>query len=181
MHEGDVEQIQLLYDNSTSDKIVAIGEIGFDSGGDILKQRRNFIEQIELANYLQLPIIIHSRNTNEEVMKIIESFPSQYGFVFHCFQPDIEIAIKIVKMGGYLSFATPITKSTAKKSLEVINLVPINHILIELDYPYMSQDTIRDGQNVFNRIKDIKQLSYEELECNLDDNVKRLFKKLNIS
>lgn len=175
LHAGGVYD---LLDLRMTDKVVAIGEIGLDTDGDFFLQREKFIKQIELANFLELPIIIHSKNSNEKVLKIIKDIYPQYGFVFHCFQPDIDIAKEIIKLGGYLSFATPITRINAKRSLEVIKLTPIENILIELDYPYMSMDPINDGKHVFNRIKELKGYSYDILEKQLDENAKRLFRKL---
>ena len=175
LHAGGIYD---LLDLRITDKVVAIGEIGLDTDGDFFLQREKFIKQIELANFLELPIIIHSKNSNEKVLKIIKDIYPQYGFVFHCFQPDIDIAKEIIKLGGYLSFATPITRVNAKRSLEVIKLTPIQNILIELDYPYMSMDPINDGQRVFNRIRDLKGYSYKNLEKQLDENAKRLFRKL---
>lgn len=175
LHAGCVYE---LLDLRITEKVVAIGEIGLDTDGDFLLQREKFIRQIELANFLRLPIIIHSKNSNERVLKIIKDVYPQYGFVFHCFQPDIDIAKEIIKLGGYLSFATPITRVNAKKSLKVIKLTPIENILIELDYPYMSIDPTNDGKRVFNRIKELKEYSYKELEKQLDKNAKRLFRKL---
>lgn len=175
LHAGCVYE---LLDLRITEKVVAIGEIGLDIEGDFLLQRERFIKQIELANFLELPIIIHSKNSNEKVLKIIKNVYPQYGFVFHCFQPDIDIAKEIIKLGGYLSFATPITRVNAKKSLKVIKLTPIEKILIELDYPYMSIDPINDGQRVFNRIKELKGYSHDDLEKQLDENAKRLFRRL---
>lgn len=175
LHNGNVEELLHL---RVTNKVVAIGEIGLDTYGDFLLQREKFIKQIELANFLKLPIIIHSKNSNERVLKIIKDVYPQYGFVFHCFQPDIDIAKEIIKLGGYLSFATPITRINAKRSLEVIKLTPIEKILIELDYPYMSIYPINDGKQVFNRIMNLKGYSYEYLEKQLDKNAKRLFKKI---
>lgn len=175
LHNGNIEDLLKL---RITDKVVAIGEIGLDTDGDFLLQRERFIKQIELANFLELPIIIHSKNSNERVLKIFKYVYHLYGFVFHCFQPDIDIAKEIVKLGGYLSFATPITRVNAKKSLEVIKLTPIENILIELDYPYMSMNPINDGKQVFNRIKELKGYSHENLESQLDENAKRLFRKL---
>lgn len=175
LHNGNLEDLLKL---RITDKVVAIEEIGLDTDGDFLLQREKFIKQIELANFLELPIIIYSKNSNEKVLKIIKDIYPQYGFVFHCFHPDIDIAKEIIKLGGYLSFATPITRVNAKKSLEVIKLTPIENILIELDYPYMSMDPINDGKQVFNRIKVLKGYSYDNLEKQLDENAKRLFRKL---
>ena len=175
LHNGNIEDLLKL---RITDKVVAIGEIGLDTDGDFLLQRERFIKQIELANFLELPIIIHSKNSNERVLKIFKYVYPLSGFVFHCFQPDIDIAKEIIKLGGYLSFATPITRVNAKKSLEVIKLTPIENILIELDYPYMSMNPINDGKQVFNRIKELKGYSYNQLEKQLDENAKRLFRKL---
>ena len=175
LHNGSVEDLLNL---RVTNKVVAIGEIGLDTDGDFLLQRERFIKQIELANFLELPIIIHSKNSNERVLKIFKDVYPLYSFVFHCFQPDIDIAKEIIKLGGYLSFATPITRVNAKRSLEVIKLTPIENILIELDYPYMSMNTINDGKQVFNRIKELKGYSHENLESQLDENAKRLFRKL---
>lgn len=175
LHNGNIEDLLKL---RITDKVVAIGEIGLDTDGDFLLQRERFIKQIELANFLELPIIIHSKNSNERVLKIFKDVYPLYGFVFHCFQPDIDIAKEIIKLGGYLSFTTPITRVNAKKSLEIIKLTPIENILIELDYPYMSMNPINDGKQVFNRIKELKGYSHENLENQLDENAKRLFRKL---
>lgn len=178
LHDGNAEQILALSNNYDCHKVVAIGEIGLDNRGDIQLQKEKFISQIELANFLQLPIIIHSNNTNNQVMDIIQQYPPKNGFVFHCFQPDLEIAKEIINLGGYISFATMITKPTAKKSLDVLATIPIENILIELDYPYLSQNTQVDGKNVFNKIRDIRGISFRELETQIDKNAKRLFKRL---
>lgn len=177
LYEGDVNKLIELYEKDKS-KVVAIGETGLDYKGPLNSQTIKFIYQIELANRLELPLIIHSNNTNREVINILKSHCPRFGFVFHCFQPDLEIANEIVNMGGFLSFASPITKPNAKKSLEVIRYLPIDRILIELDYPYMSNDPIIDGKNVFNKIKELRWLSYLALERQLDSNARRLFKKL---
>ena len=85
---------------------------------------------------------------------------------------------EIIGIGGYISVATPITRPTAKKSLEVIKNIPLENLLIELDYPYMSDNPEIDGKNVFNKIKELRHLKYNDLEDILDSNAKRLFKKL---
>lgn len=178
LQKGDVSSISKFICNSTFQKVVALGETGLDTQGDLEEQKKKFIETILLANELELPIIIHANNTNKEVLKILKMVIPQYGFVFHCFQPDLEVLKEILKMNGYISVGSPITRKTAKKSLEVISYVPIEHLLIELDYPYMSSIPTVDGRNVFNRIQEIKGYEYKELETILDENAKRLFKKL---
>lgn len=179
LHKGSIEDIQYLYNNNQTDKIVALGETGLDIEGELEEQTYKFIQTISLSNLLRLPIIIHAKGTNKEVINILKLYPPQYGFVFHCFQPDIEIARQIILMGGYISVASPITRPTANKSLQVIREIPIEHLLIELDYPYMSKTPNIDGRNTFNRIREIREMTKSDLERTLDGNAKRLFKKIN--
>lgn len=110
-----MEQILSLYNTYNCYKVVAIGEIGLDNNGELKLQEEKFISQIELANFLQLPIIIHANNTNAQVIDIIKQHRPKNGFVFHCFQPDMDIARQIIDLEGYISFAAMITKPTAKK------------------------------------------------------------------
>lgn len=180
LHEGNVNSLIDIYESLDNSKIVALGETGLDRSNaqNLQIQEEKFIQTIKLANILQLPIIIHSNNTNKEAIKIIKENIPENGFVFHCFQPDLDIMEEIIKMNGYISVATPITRPTAKKSLEVIKNIPLEHLLIELDYPYMSKDKEADGHNVFNKIKEVRNLEYKDLEDILDNNAKRLFKKI---
>lgn len=140
LYEGNIEDILKLIPNEEAlEKVVAIGETGLDASSELEPQKRKFIESIELANYLRLPIIIHANNTNELVINLLNDHPPHYGFVFHCFQPDLLILEKIQKKDGYISVGIPITKKTAKKSLEVVKSVSLDHLLIETDYPFMSR------------------------------------------
>lgn len=178
LHDGSVESIYDLAQEEDFSKVVALGETGLDYQGEINLQRKKFIETIELANYLGIPVIVHANRMNKEALEIIKQYPPQHSFVFHCFEPDLDILKEIIKLNGYISVGTPITKQNAKRSLEVIKQVDINNLLIELDYPYMIIDKENDGKNVFNRIKSIRNFSHEELECILDNNARRLFRKL---
>ena len=153
LYEGTIESILNLYDASDTSKVVGIGETGLDSSGALESQEKKFHESIELANNLELPIVIHANNTNLECLKIIKSHKPKYGFVFHCFQPNLDVLDEIMDLDGYISVGTPITRKNAKKSIEVIKSVDINKLLIELDYPFMSENEVIDGKNVFNRIE----------------------------
>lgn len=178
-HEGNVESILKLVECSDNLKyVVAIGETGLDDSEDLKPQIQKFIESIELANMLELPIIIHANNTNALVLRILKDHKPQYGFVFHCFQPDLASLEEIIRRDGYISVGKPITRKTAKKSLEVVRNIPIDNLLIELDYPYMSNDPVVDGKKVFNKVRELRNMDYEDLERMLDNNAKRLFRKL---
>lgn len=116
MHSGSVLELFNLYNNFDQKKIIAIGETGFDSDRDFLLERKTFLEQIKLANYVHLPVIIHSKNANAEVIKILYECSPLHGFVFHCYQPDIEFLQEIHSLGESLSFASPITEKRKTKS-----------------------------------------------------------------
>lgn len=180
LYEGEISDIYDLYREYNGQKIVGIGETGLDSSLSIEKQIMNFHSSIDLANKLELPLVIHSNNTLNECINIIKEHKPEHGFIFHCFQPNLEILNEIMSMGGYISVGVPITKKNAKKSLEVIKNVDNNRLLIELDYPYMSENPMMDGKSVFKRIEELRGYNYKELESKLDQNTKRLFKKMNI-
>lgn len=185
LHDGSIDEIKALYDQySKNDKIVAIGEVGLDRGKnsemDLTLQKKRLVEAIELANQLKLPVVIHANRTNREVLAILKQHFPQFGFLFHCFEPNLEVLEEIIRLGGYISVGTPITRPTAKRSLEVIAKVPIERLLIELDYPYMSQDPSKDGRAVFRRIQEIRNLSYQDLSEQLDYNACRMFPRLQL-
>lgn len=181
------EDINLLYGIIPSNKVVAIGEIGLDSTKDNLNdQKRFFIEQIKLANYFNLPVIIHSNNMNKEIIKIFENIVKpEYGCVFHCFQPDIDILYYLIENNYYISFAGKITYRNAKKSIDVIKEVPNNLFLVETDSPYISPEPYRDSINhssnikyIIEKISEVKGISYSGIERLTIENTKRLFKRI---
>ena len=188
----DYKEIDSLYRMITG-KVVAIGEIGLDidwnnySEKNILNQKIYLIEQISLANSLGLPVVIHSSNANKEVIEIFEKYVKpQYGCVFHCFQPDLEDLSYLVNNGFYISFAGRITYKNAKKSIDVLNLVPDDLFLVETDSPYIcpepfNRNDINCSSNlhlIIDRIADLKGVSSKSIENITDKNAKRLFKRM---
>ena len=180
------EDVDKLY-NLITDKVIAIGETGLDSSKqNIESQKRYFIKQIILANELHLPLIIHSNNMTKEIINIFERIiKPKYGCVFHCFQPDIEDLAYIISNGFYISFAGRITYKTAKKSLDIARLVPNDLFMLETDSPYISPEPHRTEENhtsnikyIVQKLSEIKQLPYKEIELINNQNAKSLFKKL---
>ena len=184
----EFQDINKLYELATNDKVVAIGEIGLDTTHNNLEVQKNYlIRQIMIANELHLPIIIHSNNTNKLIIEIFKKYiKPKYGCVFHCFQPDIDDLYYLIDNGYYISFAGRITYKTAKKSIEVANLVPNDLFLVETDSPYISPEPFRGEINktenikyIIKKLSEVKKLSYEEIDKISSNNTKRLFKKLN--
>lgn len=185
LYDGNVEELEYLYHKYNNEKIVGIGETGIDTNGDIDIQIDKFIKSIQLANKLKLPIIIHacttkdaSINANRLCIEIIKKYKPKYGFIFHCFQPDLEILNEIISLGGYISVGSKILKPNAKKSLEVIKNVPINNLMIETDYSFLTSSPNETGKESFNKICELKQKEKVLMMKHLNQNAENLFYKL---
>lgn len=182
------QSIDDLYDIALNEKVVAIGEIGLDTTKDNIElQKKYLIEQISIANSLNLPVIIHANNSNKLVIEIFERYiKPKEGCVFHCFQPDMDDLNYLIRNNYYSSFAGRITYKNAKKSIEVANSVPNDLFLVETDSPYISPEHVRNLVNQSSNIKYIieklaliKDMSYLGIEEITTENTKRLFKKIN--
>lgn len=185
LYDGSVEELEYLYYKYDNKKIVGIGETGIDTSGDIDIQIDKFIDSIKLANKLKLPVIIHSGTTkdskvyaNRLCIEILKKYKPKYGFVFHCFQPDLEILNEIVALGGYISVGSKILKPTARKSLEVVRDVLIDRLMIETDYSFLTDRPNETGRESFNKICVLKNKEKTLMMKHLNDNAERLFYKM---
>ncbi len=166
-------------------KIVAIGEIGLDYHGENVNkenQKKHFIEQIELANRLNLPICIHSRDADMDMLEILKSHKVNKGFVMHCFSSSLEIAKEIIKLGGYISIAGPVTFKNARGLIDVAKFVPLENLLVETDAPYLSPEPLRGRRNepanvrfTAQKIADIKEMSLEKFAEITTQNAKKFY------
>ena len=134
----------------SSKKVVAIGEIGLDyywhdDNKEIQKKR--FIEQIEVARELNLPIIIHDRDAHKDCLDIVKEYAKGMTGVFHCYSGSYEMAKEILKCGFYISFAGPITFKNEKKLKEMAPKLPLDRILVETDSPYLAPVPFRGKTN----------------------------------
>lgn len=120
-------------------KIRAVGEIGLDyhyDGFNREKQIKLFCEQLELANSLCMPVIVHSRDACEDTLNILKKYRPKG--VVHCFSGSAETAAEIVKLGMYIGFTGVITFKNAKKAIKALEAVPLDRLLLETDCPYMA-------------------------------------------
>ena len=155
-------------------KIVGIGEIGLDyywKKESQELQKYAFIEQIKLANMLNLPIIIHSRDAIMDTIDILrhEVKPVKKG-ILHCCQLNRDLVKTGIEEGLYISFAGAITFKSSKNADEIINMVPDDKILIETDSPYLSPEPNRGKRNdsrnvkyIAEKIASVKGKSLEEI------------------
>ena len=182
------EDTNFLEDLSKHKKVVAIGEIGLDYHYPNFNkelQIQTFIKQIKLAYKLKKPIVIHLRDAYEDMLNILKEYKDylKYGAVVHCYSGSLEYAKELLKLGLYFSFTGVITFKNAKKSLEVIEFLPLDRIMIETDCPYLSPEPYRNVINepkfvnlVFNKICEIKKLKKETLTKILRENTRNFYK-----
>jgi TatD DNase family protein len=145
----DLNTISKLRELSRHKKVVAIGEIGLDYHYDYSpreEQRRALCAQMELAQELGMPVIIHNRKAHEDIMKAIKAFPGVKG-VFHCYSGSLEMAREIIDLGWYISFTGSITFKNAKRAPEIVAWLPEDRIMIETDCPYLTPVPKRGERN----------------------------------
>lgn len=180
-----IDEIIQIVKEKNSKKLVAIGEIGLDyywnkENSDLQKQA--FIKQIELANEMKLPIVIHSRDASVDTIDIIRNHRVKKAGIFHCCQLNQELVRQALELGYYISFAGPITFKNSKNAPDVVKMVPLDRILIETDSPYLSPEPNRGKRNdcrnvkyVAQKIADIKEISLEEVAKRTYENAMRIF------
>ena len=182
----DIAEISKIVKENKSKKLVAIGEIGLDyywNKENKELQKQAFIKQIELANELELPIVIHSRDASVDTIDIIKNNKVKKAGIFHCCQLNQELVRQALELGYYISFAGPITFKNSKNAPEIIKMVPMDRILIETDSPYLSPEPNRGKRNdcrnvryVAQKIADVKGLTVEEVAQKTYENAIRIFK-----
>ena len=165
-------------------KVRAIGEIGLDYHYEDVPRGQQIIafeEQIELAEALKLPAIVHMREATEDVMTIVKRHPDLRG-VFHCFSGSADLARWLVDRGWYLGFTGVVTFKNARRALEAVEAIPIDRILIETDCPYMAPEPYRGRRNdsrlvplVAKKIAELKGLTPEEMGLQTAQNANTLF------
>lgn len=167
------------------DKVVAIGEIGLDyywNKDNKEKQKELFIKQIEIANKLNKPIIIHTRDASIDTIDILKNNSVYARGIFHCCPLNQELIKEGLKLGFYISFSGNVTFKNAK-SEGPISLVPLDRLLIETDSPYLSPEPLRGTRNnsvnvklVAEKISEIHNKSLEEIAKITYQNANRIFK-----
>ncbi len=166
-------------------KIVAIGEIGLDyhwNQDNKELQKTAFIKQIELANELQLPIVIHSRKAQEDTIQVLKQVKVAKKGIFHCCALKGDSIKQAIDLGFYLSFAGPITFKNSKNADEMISQTPNDRILIETDSPYLSPEPYRGTRNdprnvkfMAEKIAQVKNIDIETIAEMTYENAEKIF------
>ena len=169
------------------DKVVAIGEIGLDyhyedPPKDI--QQYWFRRQMEVASKVKLPIVIHSRDAAKDTVDLMkEADAGSIGGVIHCYSYTKELAREFLNMDYYIGIGGVLTFSNAKKLKEAAEYIPLDHIVLETDSPYLAPVPNRGKRNsslnlpyVVRALADIKGLTTDEIEAATWENAMRLYR-----
>jgi TatD DNase family protein len=167
-------------------KVVAIGEMGLDyhyNFSDPKIQQKVYREQLELAVALQLPAVVHCRNSDDDILQGINESACENG-VIHCFASNVEFSEKILETGFHISFTGMIT--FVKELEEVVIEIPLERMMVETDSPYLSPKPHRGKKNepknvlhVAEKIAELKEIDLEEVAESTTETAMNLFTKLN--
>ncbi|RKX92356.1 MAG: hydrolase TatD [Spirochaetes bacterium] len=163
----------------------AIGEIGLDwhwDYGTRKQQKDLFAGQIALANKYNLPVLVHNREADDDVVDILEAVPPKAGGILHCFSSDYETARKVVDCGLYISFAGNLTYTKNEFLRTTAAKLPIERVLLETDSPYLSPQKRRGKPNhpghigyTYEVLSEVLNMEMEVLILRMDKNFRKLF------
>lgn len=182
------DDMVLLKGLANKPKVVAIGEIGLDYYRNLSPkedQQYWFRRQIELALDESMPIAIHDRDANQDVMSILkdEGVFGKIGVLLHCYSGSAELAQQYIKLGAKISIAGPVTYKNARRATEVVEEIGLDHLLIETDSPYLTPEPLRGKPNkspnvefTARKIGEILDVTYEEVARKTNKNAKEFYR-----
>lgn len=181
--DGAVEQLRVALLQS---KAIGLGEIGLDyhyNYSSPQAQRSAFIAQLKLARELRLPVVVHTRNADDDTFAILDGEGvSEYGGVIHCFSSGEKFASQALEMGLYLSFSGIVTFPKSTEIQEVAKWIPEERILNETDSPFLSPAPKRGGINtpekvrfVTQKIAELRNVPLTEMAAAIYKNTQRCF------
>lgn len=181
IHPSEVYSLDLdktiedLRELSKHEKVKAIGEIGLDYFYYKEENQKNmqkiwFKKQIELANEVHLPIIVHSRDACQDTLDILKEVKPMFGCVFHCYSYSKETLKEIIKRGFYIGLDGPVTFKNSIEPKEIAKMVSLNRLLIETDSPYLTPVPHRGKRNepseiiyIAQEIALLRNITFDEL------------------
>lgn len=186
LHQEDACTYQELLTMASLPEVVAVGETGLDyfySAESKAVQLVSFVDHIKVANQLQKPLIIHTRDAREDTINLLKQhkLPETKG-VLHCFTETLEMAKAAIELGFYISISGIVTFKTATELQQVVEALPLDKLLIETDSPWLAPVPYRGKQNqpgyvveVAEFIAELKGVSVEELARITTNNFYTLF------
>ena len=169
-------------------KTIGIGETGLDYYRDHDKelQKQSFIEHIKAAQETNIPLIVHTRDAEEDTLSILEDMMNQKPFkaLIHCFTGTRDMAFRCIDIGLYLSISGIVTFNNALDLRETVKSIPLNRLMIETDSPYLAPQQYRGKTNepgfvkyVAECISELKDVKYEEIANITTGNFFKVFAK----
>lgn len=185
----DLNALEFIEKHAKNEKVVALGEMGLDFFRNLSPKQdqiRCFRAQLELAQILRLPVIVHDREAHEETVSILrEEKAREAGGVLHCFSGNSRMAFNCIDMGFYISIPGTVTFKNARTLHEIVRKVPLENLLIETDCPFLTPVPFRGKRNepayvklVAEKIAQIKHIPLDKVAHITTQNTKRLFSLL---
>jgi TatD DNase family protein len=177
------EDFNYLEDFIKKEKIIGIGEIGLDYTykTDKNKQKEIFEKQFQLAEKYKLPVVLHIRETFNNVFEILKNF--KVIPIWHSCTGNLEEVEKFLEIGGFISFSGIITFKNASRLREIVKIVPLERIFLETDSPYLTPEPYRGKINepsyikfVYQKVAEIKNIEIEKVSNIIRNNFENLFK-----
>ena len=179
------EDLEKLEDFIKNNKVYALGEIGLDyhyTKENKEKQKWLFESQLEMAERNHLPVVIHSRDADQDTFDILEKYKDKVKILMHCYSGSAELMERYIKIGAYISLGGPITFKNSVTPKEVCVRVPLDRFLIETDSPYMAPVPMRGARNessfvhfVLEKAAGLKNISVSDLDKITEENTIKFF------
>lgn len=181
-----------LLEMAKHEKVVALGEMGLDfyydnSPRDV--QKEVFLKQIEMAEKVGLPIVVHTREASQQTFDILKEAigkNNKLKVLLHCYSGSVEMMREYVKLGCYIALGGVVTFQNAKVTKRVAKEVPLERLLIETDCPYLTPEPYRGKRNepmflkyVVEEIAEIRGVSPEEIERATEENTLKFYSREN--
>jgi TatD DNase family protein len=169
----DKSLLETIKNIAMNEKVVAIGEIGLDYYYDFSPkedQIKAFTDQLNLALELKLPVIIHNREADDDIMEIMKSYKgTNLRAQFHCFSGSLDDARKLIEMGHYISFTGNITYTKADSLRKIVKAIELDNLLLETDSPFMTPVPFRGQRNEPANVKLVAQTIADLHDTTIDD------------
>ena len=186
-----IDSKEIIKKTKLSRKIIGIGESGLDffyNHSDKKDQIKCFEEHISAAQTLNIPIIVHTRNAEQETLEILKKskFEKDFKILIHCFTGSQDFAFKLLDLGAYISASGVVTFKNSKDLAETFKKIPNDKILVETDSPYLAPVPFRDKSNepsylihTVESLSQIKKISFKDFSEITSKNFFNLFGELN--
>lgn len=186
LHQEDACSYDELLTMASQDDVVAIGETGLDyfySAETKEVQLQSFVDHIKVANKLNKPLIIHTRDARKDTIELLQKYKERHiRGVLHCFTESLDMAQAAIDLGLYISISGIVTFNSASELREVVKAIPLDKLLIETDSPWLAPVPYRGKQNqpgyvveVAEFIAKLKGVSVEEIAAQTTKNFYELF------